>query len=350
MLEIEFHNREREIREIMRILNSRPDLITFVYGPINSGKTELFQHLIKTLPKEYKVFYVNLRGIYVSKADDFLKVLFEVDEREYDFKEYIKVLVDYLPDKVGLPFVGGIPVPKNLFKKFFEEREIENVFKYIERLFTSLSQKFTPVLILDELQVIGDVKIDGLLIYELFNLFVRLTKELHSCHVFAITSDSLFIDKVFNEAMLHGRCRYLLVDDFDYNTTKEFLKKYGFSQEEIDLTWNYFGGKPVYLVEAIKNRDRLKEFCKESLEDRFTFILYRINDLKRKNPNLFEKVLTLFKAFENDDKTECYEISDEVIWTVKNNILFLDPRKRLLKPQSQLDLLAIRSILKELID
>jgi AAA+ ATPase superfamily predicted ATPase len=31
-------------------------------------------------------------------------------------------------------------------------------------------------------------------IYELFNLFVRLTKELHSCHVFAITSDSLFTE------------------------------------------------------------------------------------------------------------------------------------------------------------
>ena len=346
MLEIEFHDREKEIREIMRILNSRPDLITFVYGPINSGKTELFQHLIKTLPKEYKVFYVNLRGIYVSKADDFLKVLFEVDEREYDFKDYLRILVDYLPDKVGLPFVGGIPVPKNLFKKFFEEKEFENVFKYIERLFLTLSEKFTPILIIDELQVIGDIKINGLLIYELFNLFVRLTKELHSCHVFAITSDSLFIEKVFNEAMLHGRCRYLLVDDFDYNTTKEFLEKYGFNQEEIDLTWNYFGGKPVYLVEAIKNKDRLKEFREESLEDRFNYILYRINDLKRENPDLFEKVLTLFKAFKHEDKTECYEISNEVIWTVKNNILFLDPRKRLLKPQSQLDLLAIRSILK----
>ncbi len=350
MLEIEFHNREKEIHEIMRILNSRPDLITFVYGPINSGKTELFQHLIKTLPKEYKVFYVNLRGIYVSKADDFLKVLFEVDEREYDFKEYIKVLVDYLPDKVDLPFVGGIPVPKNLFKKFFEGKEIENVFKYIERLFTGLSQKFTPVLILDELQVIGDIKIDGLLIYELFNLFVRLTKELHSCHVFAVTSDSLFIERVFNEAMLHGRCRYLLIDDFDYNTTKEFLKKYGFSQEEIDLTWNYFGGKPVYLVETIKNKDRLKEFCEESLEDRISSILYRVKALKRENEELFQQVLTLFEQFKTAETTKCDEISEDITWSIKNNILFLDPRKRLLKPQSQLDLLTIRSILKELID
>ena len=345
MLEIEFHNREKEIHEVMRILNSRPDLITFVYGPINSGKTELFQHLIKTLPKKYKVFYINLRGIYVSKADDFLKVLFEVDEREYDLKDYLRVLIDYLPDKVDLPFIGGIPVPKNLFKKFFEEKEIENVFKYIERLFTTLSQKFTPILILDELQVIGDIKINGLLIYELFNLFVRLTKELHSCHVFAITSDSLFIERVFNEAMLHGRCRYLLVDDFDYDTTKEFLEKHGFSQDEIDLTWNYFGGKPVYLVEAIKNKDRLKDFCEKLVRLRRRQIkdsLYSLNVDFRKS------VLKLLSNFKDRDSLTYDYLTEELRWCIKNIILFLDPLNDIVKPQSQLDLLAIRRILKEI--
>ena len=348
MLEIVFHDREDEIREIMRILNTRPDLITFVYGPINSGKTELFQHLIKTLPKEYKVFYINLRGIYVSKADDFLKVLFEVDEREYDFKEYIKVLIDYLPEKVTLPFVGGIPVPKNLFKKFFEEKEFENVFKYIERLFLTLSEKFTPILIIDELQVIGDIKINGLLIYELFNLFIRLTKELHSCHVFAITSDSLFIEKVFNEAMLHGRCRYLLVDDFDYNTTKDFLRRYGFSNEEIELTWNYLGGKPVYLVEAVKNRDRLREFCEELLKLRVSQVLDTIYEIEEKSQNLFNNLMSLLKNFMGREEIEYGRVDEGTRFCVKRNILFVDPMRRVIKPQSRLDLLAIREVLRKL--
>jgi len=112
-------------------------------------------------------------------------------------------------------------------------------------------------------------------IYELFNLFVRLTKELHCCHVFAITSDSLFIEKIYSEAMLHGRCRYLLVDDFDYDTTAEFLRKYGFSKEEIKLAWSYLGGKPIYLVEAVKNKNRLKDFCEEMLR----FRIRQIKDL-----------------------------------------------------------------------
>jgi AAA+ ATPase superfamily predicted ATPase len=74
--------------------------------------------------------------------------------------------------------------------------------------------------------------------------------------------------------MLQGRCDYLLVDDFDYNITVEFLKRYGFSKEEIDLSWNYFGCKPVYLVKAIKNKHRLEEFCKGILEDRIGSILW----------------------------------------------------------------------------
>jgi len=187
--------------------------------------------------------------------------LFEVEEKDYSLKEYLRILADYLPSKFELPFIGGILVPKNLFKKFFEKEEVENAFKCIKRLFLKLSENFKPVLIMDELQVIGDIRIDDLLIYKLFNLFIRLTKELHCYHVFAVTPDSLFIERIYTEAMLHGRYRYLLVDDFDYETTEGFLKKYGFGDEEIKLTWEYFGGKPIYLIEAIRNKNRLKEFC-----------------------------------------------------------------------------------------
>ena len=56
-----FHDREREINEIMNILNTEPTLITFIYGPINSGKTELINHLVKQLPENYiAVSYTHL--------------------------------------------------------------------------------------------------------------------------------------------------------------------------------------------------------------------------------------------------------------------------------------------------
>ena len=359
MLEIEFHNREKEIREIMRILNTRPDLITFVYGPINSGKTELFQHLIKTLPKDFVVFYVNLRHVYVSKAEDFLKILFNVRGKRVSVKTIAKEIIDtYVPSEVVTP-LGRFPIPKNVFKELFKERAIENVFVYLENLLNEIAKKKTPVLILDELQKIGDIKIDGPLIYELFNFFIGLTKEAHLAHVFAITSDSLFIERVFNEAMLHGRCRYLLIDDFDYNTTREFLEKHGFSQEEIDLTWNYFGGKPVYLVEAIKNKDRLKEFCGELLRLRIIEIKSLLKELRELGYTIkikdkeydvdYDKVITALNLFKDRDSI-LPDSLDEITkrYLIKTNILFLDPLKGIIKPQSQLDLLAIRSILKEI--
>ena len=122
------------------------------------------------------------------------------------------------------------------------------------------------MLIIDELQVIGDMKSDGHLIYKLFNFFVRLTKELHLAHVFVISSDSLLIEQVYSEAMLKGRCRYLLVDDFDYETTATFLNGYGVTDEDVGVVWKYCGGKPVCLVELINCENR-----EEKAKEMFTF-------------------------------------------------------------------------------
>ncbi len=79
------------------------------------------------------------------------------------------------------------------------------------------------------------MKIDGYLIYKLFNFFVRLTKELHRAHVVVMTSDSLFLEQVYSEAMLKGRCDYLLVDDFDYERTMGFSDGYGFDDQEKEM-------------------------------------------------------------------------------------------------------------------
>jgi len=62
MKRIEFHDRGEEIKEIKAILGREPSLITFVYGPINSGKTELMSYVVQQLPRDYAIFHINLRG------------------------------------------------------------------------------------------------------------------------------------------------------------------------------------------------------------------------------------------------------------------------------------------------
>ena len=354
MRRIEFHNREKETKEIMNILDAEPSLITFVYGPINSGKTELITNLIKSLPKSQKVFYINLRGRLISNYDEFIKVLFDVEhEARYErIKEFLKPVVNVLPESYS-----GIPIPKDLFLKLFKEKEVEDAFVYIETVLRAFYKNDqNPVFVIDELQVIGDLKIDGFLIYKLFNFFIRLTKELHLAHVFVITSDSLFIEQVYSEAMLEGRCRYLLVDDFDYGTTAAFLEKNGFTDDEKSVAWDYFGGKPVYLIELANYEN--KEAKAEEL------LVLRTGEIKRALKRVKElgsemriedksytvrhsELVDALKHFDTQDELDM-DCVDEIstAFLVEKNVLFVDPVKNVIKPQSRLDLLAIREVLE----
>ena len=355
MSDIEFYNREKEMKEIRAILDSRPTLITFIYGPINSGKTELINNLIKSLPETQKVFYINLRGRFISNYDEFIKVLFDVEhEARYGrIKEFLKPIVNVLPESYH-----GIPIPKDMFLRLFKEKDVEDAFVYMETVLRAFCESGrAPVLVIDELQVIGDLKVDGLLIYKLFNFFIRLTKELHICHVFAVTSDSLFIENVYSAAMLEGRCRYLRVDDFDEATTAAFLEGHGFTDDEKALAWEYCGGKPVYLLELIRADDRgreierllrmrageLKTFLKtlKELGDKIT--------VKEERYNIsYENIVCALKMFLDKEEIDMWSI-DEISkhYLVRNNILFLDPDRGIIKPQSRLNLLAVREVMKD---
>ena len=354
MKRIAFHDRERETGEIMSILDSEPSLITFVYGPINSGKTTLISHLIKELPDEYVPFYVNLRGRFITDYEDFLNVLFEIDEEGEvgNVTEYAKSILK------DLGAVSGIPIPINLFEQIFEKKDkSKDMFKYMEQFFVEISKKRTPVLIIDELQVVGDIKIDGLLMYKLFNFFIRLTKELHLCHIFAVSSDSLFIEQVYREAMLQGRSRHLLVDDFSEGTTMDFLEGYEFTDVEKELVWDYCGGKPIYLVELVNAGEDRKKKAEEMLGIRIGQIEGLIEDAREFGYKVSygeerivlddAHILKSLEEFRDRDYLKASELSKSVkLGLIKANILFLDPVKQIIKPQSKLDLLAIREVIK----
>jgi AAA+ ATPase superfamily predicted ATPase len=240
--------------------------------------------------------------------------------------------------------------------KLFKEKEIEDAFVYIETVLRAFYESGrVPVLIIDELQVIGDMKIDGHLIYKLFNFFVRLTKELHLAHVFVVTSDSLFLEQVYNEAMLSGRCEYLRVDDFDEVTTTAFLKGHGATDDETIVAWEYCGGKPVCLLKLIRADDR-EMVAKKMLATRVNQLKDLLDYLDYTQPRMVigedeymvekENIVGILTRFAS---AEC--IDDQGLnrpakhYLIKNNILFLDPDVGIIKPQSRLNLLAIRAVL-----
>jgi len=355
MRDIEFHNRERETKEIRSILDSRPTLITFIYGPINSGKTTIVSHLLEELPADYVVFYINLRTKFLASYDDFIESLFEMEmESEGAIKKGKETLAELVS---SITKVAGIPINKEFLDYVFKDNKPKNAFSYIIKLF--LEVKATgkqPVLILDELQKIGDVKVNGSLIYELFNFFIDLTKELHLAHVFVVTSDSLFIEQIYNEAMLQGRCRYLLVNDFDKATTAAFLEGHGFTDDEKAAAWNCCGGKPVYLLELIRADDRGREvdrLLRMQAGELKTFLktLKELGDkmiIKEERYDIsYEKTVSVLRLFLDEEEIDMWSI-DEISkrYLVRNNILFLDPDKGIVKPQSWLELLAIREVME----
>ncbi|CAB50111.1 ATP-binding protein, putative [Pyrococcus abyssi GE5] len=321
-----FFDREKELEELTDLVSSKPSMITFTYGPINSGKTTLLIEFSKRLPREYIVFNINLRGRFIREEKDFIKVLFMKKEESESIKNSYK----------------GIPIPEGILNEI-----LENPFLFLEEYFEEINNSGRiPVLILDELQVIGDLRIDDLLIYKLFNFFVRLTKELHLAHVFVATSDSLFLERVHGEAMLHGRSRFMLVDDFDERTTLEFLTSNGLSEEEAKIAWHYLGGKPSYLVDLLqRSRIRVEDYCKEALKWRTSQILDSLYTLKGRK---LRKVIELLSKFRENDEITYGPLSEEIVWSVRNNILFADPRERKLRPQGRLEKHAIELALEKL--
>jgi len=355
--DIEFFDKEAEKQEIMNILRIEPQLINFIYGPINSGKTTLITDLIEELPENYVVFYVNLRRKSVIKYEDFIRVLFSV-EKNKEIKDIITGLLAKAEKAIYAS--QGIPVNDSLLDTFLKKDSKADVLEFLENYFKEISKTKDPVLIIDELQVIGDLEIDGKLIYRLFNFFIGLTKELHLCHVFALSSDSLFIEKAYNEAMLEGRANYILVDDFDEKTAKKFLERYRIKGEEIKYILDHVGGKPIDLVELIYPEDKKKE-----IEQRISLrsgqierALKRVKELGEKiimddvkHDVSYENLLKTLSKFKDGEEIKCNEI-DEISesFFAKKNVLFVDPVRKMIKPQSGINLLAIREVLKEIRD
>ena len=379
VFKMKFFNREKEINQIISILEGEPNLIYFIYGSINSGKTALINEIINNrLDKDkYVIFYINLRGKFIDDYDKFLKVLFNVYEEPLVDKIKIALLslIKDLPDvikstivsKLSGGVVGGIPIPKYLLSQLLLKKDnIEDVFDFLEKYFIEIDKKGKKsILIIDELQVIGDLKINGFLIYKLFNFFVRLTKELHIAHVFCLSSDSLFIERVYSEAMLENRVGYILIDDFDKENAlkfmdflaKEILNK-ELSDEDKELIYSYVGGKPI-LIETVIDRLRyetLEDILEFMLKDTTQKLKYFLKDLDYIKPKVKvgnevievkkEDIIEALKLFKDN-----YEISDDeipepvYIYLVKRNILFLNPIEGTLKPQSYLVWKAIKRLL-----
>jgi len=319
-----FFDREEEIERLLEDISYEPNMVTFVYGPINSGKTTLIQEFLKRTSEKYVGFYINFRKTPVANYEEFSRVLFSFDSRIKMIKDVISILGKVNP---------WIPIPREVLNDILRDKEPINAFSYLREVLEEIrSSGKMPILVFDELQVIKDLKVNGSLIYQLFNFLIHLSKEAHLAHVFAVTSDFLFISEIFGNAKLSGRASYFPVYDLPEEKAIEFLLRLNLSEEESRLVVEYFGGKPSYLVEAPKHRKHLREWCERELT-------LRAREIRRFKSNLLLE-------FMDEEEVEVEELSEEAINLVNANILFYDPLRGTLRPQGKLELLAIRKVIK----
>jgi len=382
---MKFFNREKEIKEILSVIESEPQLIHFIYGPINSGKSTLIREIIRNkLDKsKYIPFLIDFRQISVGSFEDFIEAMFDIDysSKIDDIKKYVKDFINWILENTDtvsklISMYSGVPlqIPAPILRlEEKEERRIKNIYRYLKELFLEIRTKGkVPVFILDELQMLKDISLNGNrpLLKSFFQFLVALTKVEHLAHVFCISSDSLFIEHVYSATELEGRAKYILVDDFEKKEAleflsfleKEILKKENFlSQSEKEKIYDLVGGKPVYLVSIVNDlkTKTLEKVLSYFLQDekakikmeleKFDYIKVKVKYENQEVEIKKEDVIETLRKFKNQDVLKKDEVKAPVYYyLVKKNILFLDPINEILKPQSRLTWHAINKALEEL--
>ena len=197
-----------------------------------------------------------------------------------------------------------------------------------------------PIFVLDELQVIRNVanSSGNLLLEKLFNFFVRMTKETHLCHCLTATSDCLFIEEIYGNARLQGRCRHFFVGDLDKKRAFDVYNRMGF--KDVDMIWEFIGGKlgdMMLFSEGKRLKTDEREIARELLHTEVTRIRMFLRKMEivtmrveiegeSKEVNIGEIKETLTKVIENRDVMQ-YELSELPLrLLIEENVLFSNPQ------------------------
>ncbi len=354
-----FFNREKDIKYLKAVLSGEPNLVYFVYGPINSGKTTLLLKVFEELPENYRVFYINFRWRYVEEVKDLIQVLFRVKGESEKLSVFLEKILKGGVELLGR--LGGIPIPEEVFELLFRRTEkVEDVFAFLRDYFSIVVDKgYSPVLVIDEMQTIKEIiNASGRpVIQELFNFLVGLTKESHLCHCLCATSDCLFIESIYTDARLEGRAKYILVDDLE---KKEAFKAYeGFGFKNKEVVWKHIGGKlgdMVKLYEDLKAEIEEEKALGNMLKTEISRLSALLRSLRYAPLEVtirekrfkvgYEDLLRALAVFKEKEKLKAEEIEEPVlIGGVKENLFFYNPVEGAVRLQSRLMWNAVNKVI-----
>jgi AAA+ ATPase superfamily predicted ATPase len=343
-----FIDREEEIKFLKEFFEDKPSRILFLYGPKSTGKTTLIEYVIenKLNKKEYWIKYLNLRGVLIANYDNFIYSFFEEEDenittelnRTYDLKIF--------------------KLEAKTLKAVKEKRK--NLFVELIRQFEKIKEK--KLLIIDEIQVLEDIYFNGEkeLLKEFLNFCIRLTKEMHLSHVVILTSNTIFLNRLYNDAKLKATSIFKLIDHPSIEVAKKLLKDLEYNEKQIDLILEYFGSAISYLLYTymmVKPNDPIEKL-KEFLEKEKLNAYMQIDEIftRYKKYKLTEDVSELFLIIakeivkqgkfnlkEQDTKLKA-KLIDVIDVFCEKEILFFDPQTGIITPNSRIYLKAIEEL------
>ena len=287
-------DRENDMSFLLEWFEKVPDEILWIYGPKSSGKTtlieyvvenELFEDFWKFKPKKnYWIRYMNLREYLISSYDSFIEAFVKPTPEKSKKTEEINARIN-----IGIFEIEG--------KKLEEVRERKrDLFKVMAGELQDIAKNKRVILIIDEIQTLQEIYMNGdrELLKEFLNFCVRLTKELHLCHVVILSSNTVFIDRIYNDAKLKVTSEFYKIEHLDKGTTIEWLKEENFSDEDISLIWEYLGGCIPLIQRMMRNKDRfnsLEEFLKDQQLGAWSEIIdYLQTDFDEDDFEIFDKI------------------------------------------------------------
>ncbi len=325
-----FIDREREISFLKGWFERVPKEILWLYGPKSSGKTTLIEYVIENELFEdfwgleprgnYWVRYINLRRYLISNYECFIEAFVKPKMRA-DRKE------ERLNARISL---GIFELNANILKDVRERRR--DIFREMERELQRIATKSLPIVIIDEVQVLEDIYINGEreLLKEFLNFCVALTKELHLAHVVILTSNTIFIDRIYNDARLKETSVFYKIDHLGHEIVKGWLASEGLDEDTSMLILDYLGGSIHRIQRYLRERENIVElgaYLKEQAFGAYAEIVDELRKIDNWKREAFREIACAilsegyFKVSERDD----VRLAEAISFFAEKELLFYDP-------------------------
>jgi len=343
-----FINRIAEKRYFLQYFNGAPTNILFVYWPKSTWKTALINKVInEDLDKEkFAVSYLNMRDRLIINFKDFQNVFFPKD-----LKWKAKEIVSWV--KINLGFFGWSVEDENLMS--------EDIFTLMYKKLVKANKNWIkPVIILDEFQYLKSLYIDDAkevkLIEELFKFFISITKQHNLAHVVCLTSDSYFLEELYNDTKLSNTSRFYIMEHLSKKDIFYWLEDLEKIDKKIvnkiwkNLWWSVW--EIWQVLTSYKNTWDFKETLDDLLQTKYSlvFMLYdedfwKLTNIERKEfVKVIKRIVNKWYCLKSEEKVS-FELIKKL---VDNDTWFYDIKTLKITANSKSLQVAFKKLLKEL--